>query len=127
MSDSRGLFRLEPLQQEPSSLGIRKFSLTLLRGFIEGSPMLMYFDWELVFLPLRQVKQGPAVQASDCISSPCSLPQNTLTAAFSHSASYISQRLCGCTGFLDQMGLFSLKCVNSVALGHMSQKSSLQR
>lgn len=132
MSNSRGSIRLEPLQslqQEPSSSGVHKImwadtrALTLLRGFIGGSLMLMYFDWELVFLPLRQVKQGPAVQASDCISSPCSLPQNTLTAAFSLSASYIRQRLCGCTVSLDQISLFSFKCVNSVALGHMSQKS----
>lgn len=122
MSDSRGSIRLEPLQslqQEPSSSGDPEFSwadtraLTLLTGFIGGSLMLMYFDWELVFLPLRQVKQGPAVQASDCISSPCSLPPNTL---FSLLASYISQCLCGYTVFLDQISLFSFKCVNSVAL-----------
>lgn len=40
--------------------------------------MLMYFDWELVFLPLRQcrpAKQGPAVQACDYVSSPHCLPQ----------------------------------------------------
>lgn len=40
--------------------------------------MLMYFDWELACLPLPQcgpAKQGPAVQASDYISSPHCLPQ----------------------------------------------------
>lgn len=45
--------------------------------------MLMYFDWELVFLPLRQcrpAKQDPAVQACDCISSPHCLPQIPHTA-----------------------------------------------
>lgn len=103
MSNSRGPIRLEPLQslqQEPSSSGVHKImwadtrALTLLRGFIGGSLMLMYFDWELVFLPLRQVKQGPAVQASDCISSPCSLPQNTLTAAFSLSRPLTSDNVC---------------------------------
>lgn len=40
--------------------------------------MLMYFGWELVFLPLwqcRPAKQDPAVQACDYISSPHCLPQ----------------------------------------------------
>lgn len=40
--------------------------------------MLMYFDWELVYLPLRRcrpAKQDPAVQACDYISSPHCLPQ----------------------------------------------------
>lgn len=46
--------------------------------YIGGSLMLMYFDWELVFLPLRQcppAKQDPAVQACDYIPSPHCLPQ----------------------------------------------------